>query len=311
MFIATDGRTSLSPTEVRQIATLGEALASHVERAQLAEALRASAADAVAECQLRERFVSTLVHDLAGPLASARARAASLSGGGAGEPAAALADAIVRDLDRARAMVGALVDAHRIRAGQQLPMDIAPCCLSSLAGEAVEHLRAEHGERFVFESDPNVSGMWSADQLRRAIWNLATNAIQFGAEGAPVSVTVRRRGNDGAEIQVHNHGTAIPREVQDDLFRPFAVPRSGGTPPGGWGIGLTLVWACAEAHGGRVEVESLPGKGTTFSLVIPYDARPYADRPQPPPVASPRSGGAHRWAGRRSPRADGTIPASR
>jgi signal transduction histidine kinase len=54
------------------------------------------------------------------------------------------------------------------------------------------------------------------------------------------------------------------------------VPRAGHGHPAGWGLGLTLVWGCAEAHGGRVDVVSLPGQGTTFKLILPYDARPYA-----------------------------------
>jgi len=276
MYVGVAGRVAFSPSELRQVATLGEALAIHLDHAQLCTELRASAADALAECQLRERFVSMLMHDLAGPLAAARSSAAALLEPGRVETGEVLALRILHELGRAEEMVDVLVDAHRIRAGQRLPMVITRCSLSSLARDVVAELRACHGDRFIFAADGNVSGMWSADQLRRAVWNLASNAIKYGAKSAPVLVSVKRNA-DGAELVVHNEGQPIAPEDQAELFRPFASPSSGRGHPPGWGLGLTLVWGCAEAHGGRVEVTSGVSEGTTFRLLIPYDARPYAE----------------------------------
>ena len=82
---------------------------------------------------------------------------------------------------------------------------------------------------------------------------------------------------DAADLSVHNEGPAISREDQAQLVKPFSLPRSGRGTPRGWGLGLTLVWGCVEAHGGRLEIESEPSKGTTFKLTLPFDARPYAD----------------------------------
>jgi len=118
--------------------------------------------------------------------------------------------------------------------------------------------------------------MWSADQLRRAIWNLGKNAIQFGAQDGAVIISVKRR-DGGAELAVNNQGPEIAAADQASLFDPFRIARTGRGHPPGWGLGLTLVWGCAEAHGGGVEVESSARRGTTFHLFLPYDARPYAD----------------------------------
>jgi signal transduction histidine kinase len=275
MYIGVGKGALLSPSEMRQIATLGDALSIHLDHAQLAAELRTSAATAIAECQLRERFVSMLMHDLSGPLAAAKVSASALLGPGREESREVLAARIVHELDRAEEMVNVLVDAHRIRAGHRLPMTVSRLSLAALARDVVDELRGLHGDRFIFESEANVWGMWSRDQLRRSIWNLATNAIKFGARDAPVTVGVRR-GDGAAEVLVHNEGAAIPVDQQADLFRPFSLPRAGQGHPSGWGLGLTLVWGCAEAHGGRVDVVSLPGQGTTFKLSLPYDARPYA-----------------------------------
>jgi signal transduction histidine kinase len=276
MYVGLGKRETLSASELRQVATLGEALAIHIDHAQLCAELRLKAAEAVAECQLRERFVSMLMHDLAGPLAAARASAVALlapGGAGGGE---ALAARVIHEVARAEGMVSLLVDAHHIRAGHRLPMHITRCSLATLTRDTVAELRVSYGDRFIFEADADVWGMWSADQLRRAAWNLASNAVKFGAQDSPVLISVRRSA-DGAELVVHNEGAAIPADEQAALFRPFASPDSGRGHPHGWGLGLTLVWGCAEAHGGRVQVASLPGQGTTFKLVIPFDARPYSE----------------------------------
>jgi signal transduction histidine kinase len=114
--------------------------------------------------------------------------------------------------------------------------------------------------------------------LGRALRHLVANAVEHGDDDAPIFVIVRG-GATGAELAVHNAGPAITPARQAHLFAPFSQPH----PPGrgrhhhGWGLGLTLVWGCAEAHGGRVQVRSVRGRGTTFVLALPNDARPYAD----------------------------------
>ena len=269
---AARGRSFLAH-EIRLAESLAEALLIHLDHAQVCTTLVARAAEARAECQLRERFVSILMHDLAGPLGAARAgveRLAEVAGAGAE------AGRVTRELDRVARMVDGLVDAHRIRSGHQLPIHIAACDLAMLAREVVDELRAAHGDRFLLRSDRRVPGMWSADQLRRAIWNLAENAAKFGDPDGAVIIGVRRR-DGGAELAVNNQGPEIPLDEQAALFDPFRVARSGRGHPPRWGLGLTLVWGCAEAHGGRVEVDSSARRGTTFRLVLPGDARPYAE----------------------------------
>jgi signal transduction histidine kinase len=118
-------------------------------------------------------------------------------------------------------------------------------------------------------------GIWSAEELRRAVWNLASNAVKYGSPGSPIVFTIDCT-TSAVAISVHNRGTPIPPDEQATLFTPFSQSRSrsaGGTP--GWGLGLTLVRGCAEAHGGSVHVESDAEAGTTFTIVLPLDARPF------------------------------------
>jgi signal transduction histidine kinase len=74
-------------------------------------------------------------------------------------------------------------------------------------------------------------------------------------------------------MSVHNEGAPIPPEAQETLFDPF-MRAAGEHRAQGWGLGLMLVRACAEAHGGSVHVDSAPGRGTTFTMRLPVDARP-------------------------------------
>jgi signal transduction histidine kinase len=107
--------------------------------------------------------------------------------------------------------------------------------------------------------------------LRRALWNLAANAIKYGAPDEPVTITVRRT-DDGAQASVHNFGSVLSRQAPAYLFEPFARSlRAGGTR--GWGLGLTLVHGCAHAHGGTVPKTQTAG--TLFTLKLSLDARPF------------------------------------
>jgi signal transduction histidine kinase len=87
-------------------------------------------------------------------------------------------------------MIRDLLDANQIQAGQKLPLRLDRCDLAAIAGEVVEELASIHGERFLLKPEDGVRGIWSADALRRALWNLAVNAIEYGAPDKPVTITV-------------------------------------------------------------------------------------------------------------------------
>lgn len=111
--------------------------------------------------------------------------------------------------------------------------------------------------------------------MRRALWNLVSNAVKYGSEHTPVRIDIAREGAMVA-LAVHNEGAPIPDDERPSLFDPFsrAIPVQAAAQRG-WGLGLTLVKGCAEAHGGSVEIASAPGRGTTFTLRFPPDARPF------------------------------------
>ncbi len=265
-----------SGRDAARLEVLGEQLTLHLDNAALIQKLEDHIRALRDERELRERFVSVLAHDLRGPLSSAKMALEMLI-----EPRFAPSDArggtrvdllqrIDRSLTRTDHMVRDLLDANRIHAGEAIPLTLAPCDLVAIARNARAELASVHGDRFVVEGDPEVRGTWDEDEVFRCLWNLGVNAVKYGAPDARITVGARAA-KEHAEISVHNRGAPIPEEDQTALFRPFVRSLTAkASSAKGWGLGLTVVRGVAEAHGGRVRVESSAEAGTTFTLELPY-----------------------------------------
>lgn len=229
------------------------------------------------ERELREGFVAALSHDLRNPLAAARSGAELLNRTLNDEATRQKLSAIIRqNIDRADHMIRDLLDANRIHAGQTVPLKIDYCELTPLVRNTLDEIGAQHPNRFVMGPTQPITGFWDCSALRRIVENLAGNAVKYGHQGTTVTVQLSRESESHIAISIHNEGNAISAEDQVSMFQAFQ--RSESAQQGeqkGWGIGLTLVQGFAEAHGGRVEVESAPERGTTFRVHLPIDARPF------------------------------------
>lgn len=289
LYIGLAERRPFTARELRRLESLGQQLTLHLENAKLYSDLREHIDRLDSERDLRERFVSILAHDLRGPLSAVKMSLKILMRHPEGlDERRDLAMKIDRNIERIDRMIRDLLDANRIRAGERLPLRIDECDLAVVAREVYEELLATFGDRFELRAEDRVRGFWSAEELRRALWNLATNAVKYGVADKPITITVKRT-PQGAEASVHNWGTPISAEDQSQLFKPFsrtlAAKQSGQK---GWGLGLTLVHGCADAHGGRVTVESSKEAGTTFTIALPLDARPFQAEWRPPSEFPPR-----------------------
>jgi signal transduction histidine kinase len=224
---------------------------------------------------VRERIIMTLAHDLRGPLSAARAGASLILRRPEDASVPRWAARVDDNIDRMDKMIRTLLDVSRAGAGSRLALELAPCDAVAVVRNILDALRLAHGDRFVLESPEHVTGHWNSDALSRAVENLVSNAVKYGDPIRPVTVSVQRA-HDRAILNVHNEGSFISPEDREELFdmyrRAPATERSGVR---GWGLGLPLVKAVAEAHGGTVDVESLPETGTTFTIDLPIDARPF------------------------------------
>jgi two-component system sensor histidine kinase BaeS len=154
---------------------------------------------------------------------------------------------------------------------ERLLADAAPASLrlerldaGRLAVDAAE-IAALGGALVVAEAEEGLKVDGDPDRLRQALDNLIANAIGHSPAGGTVTVTARR-GGGSVVIAVADEGDGI---ASDDLARVFEPGvRLTATRPGS-GLGLAVVRTIAQAHGGEVEVESTPGQGATFRLVLP------------------------------------------
>ncbi|HVY62887.1 MAG TPA: HAMP domain-containing sensor histidine kinase, partial [Planctomycetota bacterium] len=235
------------------------------------------------QSHIREQFTITLTHDLRTPLTAIKSFADVLAQLAASpEQVSDVARRISKSVDRMDRMIHDLLDASRVGGGQGLQLEIEHVDLAAVLSGIVDDLRATHGDRFRFMSDGPLRAKVDPQALRRAVENLAINAVKYGAPGTPITIRLARR-QGRAEISVHNEGKPIPPDDQRNLFVPFWRPvRAEGKK--GWGIGLPLVRGVVEAHGGSVGVASEPGAGTTFTLDLPLDGPSSGPEEQPEPV---------------------------
>jgi signal transduction histidine kinase len=275
------------PREVRMFESLGEGLGLLLHDERMQGDLKATNHQLRTEREVRERFVAVLAHDLLGPLAAAKMGMQLLHT----HPEllserTSVSAQIIHDLDRTDRMVRDLLDVHQIRAGHRLTLRLVRTDLVALAHDVVQELTMIHGDRFSITADAHEWGFWSAREMRRAVWNLAANAIKYGGKETRVDIRVTSKAGI-VELTVHNDGPVIPAEDRATLFEPFSRAISvSAAAQRGWGLGLTLVKGCIEAHGGTVEIESDSSNGTTFTLRFPSDARPFQPRADAPVAAA-------------------------
>ncbi len=130
---------------------------------------------------------------------------------------------------------------------------------------------------------PPINGRAAA--LTEVMTNLLLNAIDAMVEGGTLTVTTRSGENRTAVIAVHDTGVGIPEAVQRRIFEPFFSTKGES----GSGLGLSMTYSIVKRHGGEIEVESAPGKGTTFTLIFAGQARTVPAVPAAAPAAPRRA----------------------
>ncbi len=230
------------------------------------------------EKKLTERFVATLSHDLRNPLGMIQF-AAFLSKESADNPAlvATQMDKITRTSERIDEMIMGLLDVSRVRAGHGLPLNVREADLRPLAQEVVEDFSQRFGKRFSLIAPESVCGSWDSQALRRVIENLLHNAVKYGEKNRTVTLSLFVVDPQKAILSIHNWGNPLS-PGSDRLFQPHERGLSKADTKG-WGLGLALVKAVVDAHGGYVDVQSSAEKGTTFLIELPR--RPGADQTDP------------------------------
>ncbi len=221
--------------------------------------------------RLRREFLANVSHELRTPVTAIKGFAETLLEGRPGpEEALRMVGFVHREAERLEALVEELLDVVRLEAAEG-SLARARVSLAALVGETVQRFgwRAERrGVRLsLAEPLPEVAVEADGQRLEQALANLLDNALKHTPAGGAVEVGLRRDG-DEVHLWVRDTGEGIPASELPFVFdRFYRTP--GAARHGGIGLGLAIVKQVAEAHGGRVAVESEVGRGTTFHLRLP------------------------------------------
>ena len=226
-----------------------------------AEALRRSD-------ELKTALLRSISHDLRTPLTSMIAAGAALGSETLTDgERVELSEAIVAEGERLSRLVENLLDMSRLEAGKAEPHREQIDLAEVLEGAREAVATSELVELALDRELPAIDA--DAAQLERAFANLLENAIRHGG-GGPVKVTSRPVGGKIA-VRVVDQGPGIPEGERERIFEPFQRGGANGVR-GGSGLGLAIAKGFVEANGGEIEVDSLPGQGTSFVVTLPFQA---------------------------------------
>ena len=227
---------------------------------------------------LREQFVAALAHDMRTPLSTAAMAAQLISMTTDSPKTKDLAGKIADSVQRIDTMIHGLLDTMIFQSGSRLQLKLSQFDILDVVHEINAQFMNSRGKECEIIGQ-SLLGWWGKESLQRAVENLVGNALKYGTPNTPIRIKIDEV-HERLLLSVHNEGPAIPADEQEAVFQIFR--RAQEAKKGnyqGWGIGLPYVRAVAESHGGSVEIDSHPARGTTFVIDIPVDSRPYQDAP--------------------------------
>jgi signal transduction histidine kinase len=224
--------------------------------------------------KLKSDIVSNVSHELRTPLALIRLYAETLELGRipAEEKKLEYYRIVRKESERLTALINNILDFSRIEAGKK-EYEFRETDLSSLVRDTMDSYRyqiEQNGFRYEEHISNDVPPVKvDREAIARSLLNLVNNAVKYSASEKYLSVSLYRA-NGSVKLDVVDHGIGIPREEQSRIFDKFyrvCDPLQHETK--GSGLGLSLVQHIVHAHGGEVAVESTPGKGSKFSIILP------------------------------------------
>jgi PAS domain S-box-containing protein len=248
--------------------------------------------DAREAVRLRDEFLSVASHELRTPLTPLNLklgmmrRLAELAGEGTLPAAQVAADVGIasRHVQRLTNLVDHLLDVTRIRAGR-LQLQLESVDLVEVARDSVNRmasLAAEAGSTVELDAPERCAGIWDRMRLEQIVTNLLSNALKYGS-GKPVRIRLEEQGPGHVALTVRDTGIGMDSAVLKRIFGRFERGSSGHHIPG-LGLGLYITQQIVTALEGTISVESDPGKGSTFTVVLPR-ARARLEPGDPPVLA--------------------------
>lgn len=223
--------------------------------------------------EIRRDFVTNVSHELKTPISALGLLAETLVDEEDATVAKRLASRIQKEAFRVSRIIDDLLDLSRIEAEESPQRE--PVEIGFIVADAVERLRSTAEQKGITVDQVEEEGiavLGDRRQLASAVYNLLENAIKFSDAGSHVAVAVRISPDNPSEVEIHvtDHGIGIPAKDLERIFERFyRVDISRSHKAGGTGLGLSIVRHAISNHGGRIEVDSREGQGSTFKIVLP------------------------------------------
>jgi signal transduction histidine kinase len=225
--------------------------------------------------QLKSSFVSIVSHELRTPMTSVKGLVENMLDGLTGhldDRQTFYLGRVKYNIDRLIRMINDLLDLSRIEAGR-MDLHQSAVNLGSIAREVLETLQPMANKRsLILEAHiPPTVGLIQGDRdkLTQIFTNLINNALKFTDPPGTITVEVHQREDGMIQTCVIDTGCGIPLEEQETIFERFYRGQSSEMKNRGAGLGLAITKSLVELHGGTIWVESVPGKGSRFCVILP------------------------------------------
>ncbi|HEX8796499.1 MAG TPA: HAMP domain-containing sensor histidine kinase [Polyangiaceae bacterium] len=222
-----------------------------------------------------EGMAARLAHEVKNPLAAIKGLSVHMARSASDPKTAERLAIVAAEADRLQSIVEGFLSFSR-GLDDLHPAPIKPYEVARELAVLLETRGEEAGVTLVVNGDGNLVVDADARKLRQALLNLVLNAIQASPRGASVQVSVARECVGGACITVRDDGVGMTPEVLERIRKPYFTTKEGGT-----GLGVAVARGLVEQHGGRLDIKSASGKGTTVTVVLPMKAKPCMRLPNP------------------------------
>lgn len=270
----------------KKISEINLQLRNEIEERQLAEIkLLEAKREADRANESKSKFLAATSHDLLQPMNSARLFADALNDLTLGDEAQKLIRSLSYSLENLESLISALVDISKLEAGLIEPV-LDEFEINELITNMVNEFTPQAERKGLRLRVKSAQTLVHSDTylLARILRNLLSNAIRYTNEGS-ILVGVRRR-KAGLQIQIFDTGIGIPQDKLSEIFREFnRLDAKKRRHDKGLGLGLAIVERLASVMNHTISVRSVEGKGSCFSITLPYaDVSSERVKPAPPPL---------------------------
>lgn len=268
---------------------------SRDELGLLAEQFNAMSAGLARSNELRRRMTADIAHDLRTPLTVISGYLEALRD----EDLPPTPERFGAMHDETQVLLRLVQDLHTLSLADagELPLKRQPCAPQRLlerVASSYERTAAQLGVTLAAQAEPGLPELQvDVEQTVRALGNLVSNALGHTPRGGAVTLSAAHAAR-GVAISVADTGAGIAAEHLPNVFERFyRADESRQQASGGSGLGLAIVRSIVEAHGGQVAVESSPGRGSVFTIVLPA-GQPERPRHGPPELGEPQAAAGRR-----------------